>query len=135
MLHQIRKMVGFTLGIMRGLAKPEALTRSFTAERIDVPMAPGLGLVLDQVHYDRYNSRYGSDGMHETLEWIAEEEKIQKFFDENIFPTIVNTEKSDQSMVNWLETLPLHTFDVRVDTVNESSNNKNTDIAVESVVV
>lgn len=132
MLHQIRKMIGLTLAIIRGLSKSETLTRAFTAERIDVPMAPGLGLVLDQVHYDRYNSRYGSDGMHEALDWTKEEEEIQKFFDEHIFPTIVNTEMRNKSMVNWLETLPLHSFDVRVEsTVDESTINKNTDIAVQ----
>lgn len=54
MLHQIRKMIGLTLAIIRGFTKSETLTRAFTSERIDVPMAPGLGLVLDQVHYDRY---------------------------------------------------------------------------------
>lgn len=135
MLHQIRKMIGLTLAIVRGLAKSETLTRAFGSERIDVPMAPGLGLVLDQVHYDRYNSRYGSDGMHEALEWIGEEEQIKKFFDEHIFPTIVNTEKTEQSMVKWLETLPLHTFDVRVDNniAAESSNSKKEDIPAEVV--
>lgn len=115
MLHQIRKMVGLTLAILRGLTKSETLTRAFTSERLDIPMAPGLGLVLDQVHYDRYNTRYGTDGMHEALDWINEEQEIQKFFDEHIFPTIVNTEMNEKSMVSWLETLPLHSFDVRVE--------------------
>lgn len=112
MLHQIRKMIGLTLAIVRGLADMDLLkTRAFTAEKIDVPMAPGLGLLLDEVHYDRYNAKYGSDGMHEKLEWDAEEERIRKFFDERIFPTIVNTEMTEKSMVNWLETLPLHSYD------------------------
>lgn len=134
MLHQIRKMIGLTLAVIRGLAKSEAITRAFTSERVDVPMVPGLGLVLDQVHYDRYNSRYGSDGMHVALDWTKEEEQVQKFFDEHIFPTIVTTEMKDKSMVNWLETLPLHTFDVRVESaVDKSSANKATDIAVEAL--
>lgn len=140
MLHQIRKMVGLTLAILRGLAKSETLTRAFTSERIVLPIAPGLGLVLDQVHYDRYNTRYGTDGMHETLDWINEEQQVQKFFDEHIFPTIVNTEMNEKSMVNWLETLPMHSFDVRVEStvdgvretaVEESSININTGNAVE----
>lgn len=41
MLHQIRKMIGLTLAVIRGLAKSEILTRAFSSERIDVPMAPG----------------------------------------------------------------------------------------------
>lgn len=133
MMHQIRKMIGLTLAIVRGLTTSDTLKKAFTAERIDVPMAPGLGLVLDQVHYDRYNTKYGSDGMHETLEWTEEEPVVKKFFDEFIFPTIVNTEKADNSMVNWLETLPMHSYDVRVDTDATISKSENENITAEAL--
>lgn len=113
MLHQIRKMVGLTLAIMRSLTTTETIRRSFTELRLDLPMAPGLGLVLDQVHYDRYNQRYGADGMHDALTWDAEETVIQKFVDEYIFPNIVKEEYREKSMVSWLETLPMHSYDVR----------------------
>lgn len=123
MLHQIRKMIGLMLAVVRGLADVDLLRkRAFTAERIDVPMSPGLGLVLNEVHYDRYNVKYGSDGMHEKLEWDAEEGKIQKFFDEQIFPTIVNTEMTEKSMMNWLETLPLHNYDDKPESNVEPTN-------------
>lgn len=113
MLHQIRKMVGLALAVMRNLTTIETIRRSFTELRLDLPMAPGLGLVLDQVHYDRYNQRYGADGMHDALTWDAEEEIIQKFIDEYIFPNIVNEERLEKPMVSWLETLPMHSYDVR----------------------
>lgn len=53
MLHQIRKMVGLVLGIIRGLAPYEVMAQSFGQEKVAIPRAPGLGLVLDYVHYDR----------------------------------------------------------------------------------
>lgn len=53
MLHQIRKMVGLLLAVVRGMASTEVITRSFTQEKVCIPRAPGLGLVLDYVHYDR----------------------------------------------------------------------------------
>ena len=34
-----------------------------------MPKAPGLGLILNQVHYDGYNKKYGSDGLHEAIGW------------------------------------------------------------------
>ena len=37
--------------------------------KVDVPKAPGLGLVLEQLHYDAYNKKYGSDGFHEKMDW------------------------------------------------------------------
>lgn len=121
MLHQIRKMIGLTLAVLRELTQSETITRCFTDLRIDVPMAPGLGLVLDQVHYNRYNDRYGTDGMHEALTWTQEEPVIQKFIDEFIFPTIVQTEIKQKSMVSWLQTLPMHSYDVRTDTKSTSA--------------
>lgn len=133
MLHQIRKMIGLVLAAIRGLTESETIIRAFTSDRIDIPMAPGLGLVLDQVHYDRYNTRYGSDGMHETLDWVNEEEQIKKFFDEQIFPTIVTTEMREKSMMTWLEILPRHSYDVRVESksLGEEDNGNSESSAIQ----
>ncbi|KRT81539.1 hypothetical protein AMK59_6074, partial [Oryctes borbonicus] len=69
MLHQIRKMVGLTIALVKGHASEEIFQKAFTTEDVNIPKAPGLGLVLDFVHYDKYNRRYGQDGIHDTLEW------------------------------------------------------------------
>lgn len=53
MLHQIRKMVGLTLAISRGLATVDIFQKCFSTEKVSIPRAPGLGLVLEYVHYDR----------------------------------------------------------------------------------
>lgn len=49
MLHQIRKMVGFAIAIMRGYASKETLDSAFKLERVDIPIAPGLNLLLEEV--------------------------------------------------------------------------------------
>lgn len=46
MLHQIRKMVGLTLAVVREITTEDTILEAFKELRIDVPMAPGLGLVL-----------------------------------------------------------------------------------------
>lgn len=113
MLHQIRKMVGLTLAVLRGHTESSTITRAFTVDRLDLPMAPGLGLVLDQVHYDRYNRRYGIDGVHQTLEWKEQEPEIKAFGDKFIYPTIYQTELNEKSMSLWLDTLHYHSYKVR----------------------
>lgn len=113
MLHQIRKMIGLTLAIVRGIAPAETIARSFKENRLDIPMAPGLGLVLEETHYDGYNNRYGEDGMHEVLEWKEYDAPIQEFRDKFINPLIVDTEIVEQPMMRWLETLPFHSYDER----------------------
>lgn len=37
--------------------------------QLDIPKAPPLGLLLDQIHYDSYNRKFGEDGMHEAIDW------------------------------------------------------------------
>lgn len=49
MLHQIRKMVGLVIVIARGLADQGMIDRAFGKEKVMIPTAPGLGLMLDKV--------------------------------------------------------------------------------------
>ncbi|XP_019937118.2 pseudouridylate synthase 1 homolog [Paralichthys olivaceus] len=111
MMHQIRKMIGLVIAIIKGYATEEVIERSWGQEKVDVPKAPGLGLVLERVHFDRYNKRFGGDGLHECLEWDREEEVIQAFKEAHIYPTIVETESQEGSMVSWMATLPIHDFE------------------------
>ncbi|CAH1783405.1 unnamed protein product [Owenia fusiformis] len=114
MLHQIRKMIGMAIAIMRGLACKEAIEWAQAPFKYDVPKAPGLGLKLEQVHYDIYNKRYGNDGLHDAIDWTKYKDIIDKFKDDYIYTTVVETEKEEKSMFNWLSTLPYHHFGDRI---------------------
>ncbi|CAM6000955.1 unnamed protein product [Sphagnum balticum] len=113
MLHQIRKMIGLAIAVMRGYATHETIYNAFNIIRIDIPKAPGLGLMLEEVHYDRYNTKYGGDGMHDALTWDEFNHVIDRFRQEAIYPVIYETEKNEKSMMEWLKLLPLHAYDVR----------------------
>lgn len=110
MLHQIRKMVGLAIAIMRGLATVETLKTAFQPARLDIPKAPGLGLMLEEVHYDRYSKRYGGDGIHEPLTWGEHAEEVNQFKESFIYPLMVETEKSEKVMFEWLKTLAWHSY-------------------------
>lgn len=111
MLHQIRKMIGLVIAVLKGYAGEEVIQRSWGLEKVDVPKAPGLGLVLEGVHFDRYNKRFGGDGLHERLEWEQQEEAMRTFKEAHIYPSIVETERQERSMLSWMATLPIHDFD------------------------
>lgn len=49
------------------------------------------------MHYDSYNKRFGSDGMHESLDWAEFESEIQEFKDKVLIPHIVKTEKAEKT--------------------------------------
>ncbi|XP_061657217.1 tRNA pseudouridine synthase A [Syngnathoides biaculeatus] len=121
MMHQIRKMIGLVIAVVKGYAEENVIDRSWEQEKVDVPKAPGLGLVLERVHFDRYNKRFGGDGVHECLEWDGEEEAIKAFKEAHIYPTIVETECQEGSMRSWMATLPIHDFH---GTATETHNNK-----------
>ncbi|XP_049593891.1 pseudouridylate synthase 1 homolog [Syngnathus scovelli] len=110
MMHQIRKMIGLVIAVIKGYAQEKVMDRSWEQDKVDVPKAPGLGLVLERVHFDRYNKRFGGDGLHECLEWDGEEEAIKAFKEAHIYPTIVETECQEGSMRSWMATLPIHDF-------------------------
>ncbi|XP_015221503.1 pseudouridylate synthase 1 homolog isoform X2 [Lepisosteus oculatus] len=120
MMHQIRKMIGLVIAVVRGYAGEDTLERSWGEKKVDIPKAPGLGLVLEQVHFEKYNKRFGSDGLHEPLDWREQEAKIAAFKEEHIYPTIIQTEQEEKSMLNWLSTLPIHDFEATVSGVQNS---------------
>ncbi|KAJ8969988.1 hypothetical protein NQ317_007035 [Molorchus minor] len=125
MMHQIRKMVGCLLAVLKGLASIDMLNDSFKMEKIAIPRVPGLGLMLDYVHYDRYNNRYGEDGMHQKLTWEEVENQINEFKEKYIYPTIINTEIKDEEMVKWIENkLSRHSYDFEEE---EESDNEGGD--------
>lgn len=118
MLHQIRKMVGLTIAVARGHTPLDTVHRAWKTERLDLPVAPGLGLVLEEVHYEYYNQRYGKDGYHEPLVWSEVEDEVKAFKENFIYPTIIQSEIEEKSMMSWLETLKLHSYDIREDNLS-----------------
>ncbi|XP_013173177.1 PREDICTED: tRNA pseudouridine synthase A, mitochondrial-like isoform X1 [Papilio xuthus] len=109
MLHQIRKMVGLMIAIVRGHTDISILEKAFGKDKVMIPTAPGLGLVLDKVHYERYDAKFKDS--HDSLTWEAEEELVQTFKKEKINPNIVKGEIEDNSMGFWLEKLSKHNYE------------------------
>lgn len=108
-LHQIRKMIGLMIVILRGTVNETVFDYVFNPERICVPKAPGLGLMLNRAVYTRYNEKFGNDGLHKPIEWNNYEEEIDNFKHNYIYPVIHKTEVEERSMLSWLESVDEHT--------------------------
>jgi tRNA pseudouridine38-40 synthase len=54
--NQIRKMVGLIIQVFRGNLEDEFIANAFTDNFVNVCLAPGDGLLLEQVCYDNYNN-------------------------------------------------------------------------------
>ncbi len=49
MLHQIRKMVGLIIAVVRGYVSEELILDAFNEHKVHIPRAPSLGLLLENV--------------------------------------------------------------------------------------
>ncbi|XP_002985091.2 tRNA pseudouridine synthase A [Selaginella moellendorffii] len=104
MLHQIRKMIGLAVAVMRGDAPETIFERAFRRDtKIGVPMAPELGLFLDECLYTAYNQRFA--GSHEEVSLKSFEKEIAEFKTEVIYPHIASTEAKDGVFARWLHGL------------------------------
>lgn len=118
MMHQIRKMMAFSLAVIREIIPGELMQRSLTKEQFNVPTAPGLGLVLESLHFNNYNRVHGR--VHGKLEWDKYETDVEQFRRKHIDPVIIRTEIEEESMVNWLDYLVNHSYDVDRSIANET---------------
>ncbi|CAM9211661.1 unnamed protein product, partial [Ectocarpus fasciculatus] len=56
LLNQIRKMIGLSIDVFRGEKDVDVFSRCFEPkEKIDILMAPGLGLYLKELFFERYH--------------------------------------------------------------------------------
>lgn len=49
MMHQIRKMVSMVVAVIRNIVNEETFEKTFSSDKIHIPRAPSLGLVLNHV--------------------------------------------------------------------------------------
>jgi tRNA pseudouridine38-40 synthase len=57
MMHQIRKMVAMATMIVRAGCNPDRITETYGPDRIAIPKAPGLGLLLERPIFGAYNAK------------------------------------------------------------------------------
>ncbi|KAG8440572.1 hypothetical protein GDO86_006353 [Hymenochirus boettgeri] len=110
MLYQIRKMVGLIIAVAQGHAPADFLPWCLQKDKVNIPPAPGLGLILEHVHFDWYNRRYGSDGIHHPISWEKTMPTVLAFWEAEILPKILEEELEKLSMCYWIDILKRHNF-------------------------
>ena len=110
MLHQIRKMIGITIAIMKRYAEREIIEKSFKPQTIETPKAPSLGLMLSRQEFKGYNKKFGEDGIHQPILWDSVESEVLEFRDKRIYPHIFQQEADEKTMFHWLGHLKKHNF-------------------------
>ncbi|XP_061375767.1 uncharacterized protein LOC133317884 isoform X3 [Gastrolobium bilobum] len=131
MLHQIRKMMGLAVAIMRNCAQESLIDKALEKDvNINVPTAPEVGLYLDECFFSSYNQKWKDS--HEELSMKAYEKEAEGFKMKYIYSHIASTEQKDGTVALWLHSLNHRNYpDLRL--VNEEciTDNKRAEIEVD----
>ncbi|XP_065881579.1 uncharacterized protein [Euphorbia lathyris] len=104
MLHQIRKMIGLAVAIMRNCAPESLITTALQKNvNITVPTAPEVGLYLDECFFTSYNKKWKDS--HEELSMKDYEEVAEDFKMKYIYSHIASTEHKEGAVALWLHSL------------------------------
>ncbi|KAK7403474.1 tRNA pseudouridine synthase 1 [Neonectria punicea] len=97
MMHQIRKMVGLASLVVRCGTPLDRIEESYQNQKMAIPKAPGLGLLLEHPVFHNYNRRATESLQKETIDFDKYQEKIQAFKDKEIYQRIFNVEEKENS--------------------------------------
>ncbi|CAI9763856.1 unnamed protein product [Fraxinus pennsylvanica] len=132
MLHQIRKMIGLAVAIMRNISPESLIETAFEQNvNINVPMAPEVGLYLDECFFSSYNQKWKDS--HEELSMKAYAEEAEDFKMKYIYAHIASTEHKDGVVALWLHSLNYRNYsDLRGLNNGQSSDAKCDDEIVDN---
>eukprot|EP00842_Homolaphlyctis_polyrhiza_P006042 jgi/Hompol1/6439/HPOL_003534-RA len=103
MLHQIRKMVGLAVMMVRTGTPTSLLEKAFTATRINVPKAPALGLLLEKPIFSAYNKQMKEKSTVGTpITFEPYQDKIDQFKSEWIYEAQVDEEFKTSHFDQWI---------------------------------
>ncbi|CAI7640158.1 unnamed protein product [Penicillium glandicola] len=112
MMHQIRKMVAMATMVVRSGCHPDRITETYGPERIAIPKAPGLGLLLERPIFDAYNTKaQGLD--RQPINFQKFETEMNEFKQREIYDRIFREEEQSAgfgSFFNHIDHFPAGYF-------------------------
>ena len=94
MMHQIRKMVSMVALIVRCGCHEGRMQDSYMADRISIPKAPSLGLLLERPVFDAYNERLEQFG-HKKIDFGRHEKEMEEFKQREIYERMFREEEKE----------------------------------------
>lgn len=92
MMHQIRKMVAMATMIVRSGCHPDRIPETYGPDRIAIPKAPGLGLLLERPIFDAYNKK-AEGNERSPIDFGRWETELNEFKQREIYDRIFREEE------------------------------------------
>jgi len=100
--NQIRKMVGSVVQVFHGdLDAEHFMANSFTNNGVLVALAPGDGLMLERVCYDRYNEHNTAKKGDVMIQRVEQTKELEEYR-EQIVAHIAKRELESKAYISWL---------------------------------
>lgn len=100
MMHQIRKMVSMAALIVRCGCDVNRAVESYGVDKISIPKAPGLGLLLERPVFDTYNERASTNFGKEKIDFGKYEGEMTEFKKREIYERIFREEERENQYVD-----------------------------------
>ncbi|KAJ1963666.1 tRNA pseudouridine synthase 1 [Dimargaris xerosporica] len=101
MMHQIRKMVGLVILLVRGQISLDLIPQTMKDFKVNIPKAPGLGLLLERTVFDAYSKRAVDLGSN-LISFAPYQDQIDAFKREFIYAQITREEMSAAVFDGWV---------------------------------
>lgn len=96
MLHQIRKMIAMATLVVRTGCPLERISQAFEQEKVNIPKAPALGLLLEQPVYEGYNTRLTEFG-YNPIDFVNYQKEMDAFKMKHIYDKIYAEEVKENT--------------------------------------
>ena len=97
MMHQIRKMVTMAALVVRCGCHEGRVQDSYMADKLSIPKAPGLGLLLERPVFDTYNERLAGQFDRAPVDFKKYEKEVEEFKHREIYERIFREEERDNT--------------------------------------
>jgi tRNA pseudouridine38-40 synthase len=97
MMHQIRKMVGMAMMVVRCGTPIERIKEAFGPRKISIGKAPSLGLLLEYPLFEHYNEKMAKENDRAPLDFAKYQEQVDKFKQEYIYDKIFDQEQKENT--------------------------------------
>ncbi|GAA5797660.1 hypothetical protein HPULCUR_003051 [Helicostylum pulchrum] len=108
MLHQIRKMISMAMLSVRTGTPLSLIPKTFEADKINIPKAPALGLLLERPVFQLYNNRMASVENRNSIDFDIYKNQIETFKKEYIYKEIFEHEKKSREFDTFLAAIDSH---------------------------
>ncbi|KAI8082138.1 pseudouridine synthase [Thamnidium elegans] len=108
MLHQIRKMISMAMLSVRTGTPLSLIPKTFEADKINIPKAPALGLLLERPVFQLYNNRMASVENRNSIDFDIYKNQIETFKKEFIYKEIFEHEKKNREFDTFLAAIDSH---------------------------